>query len=158
MGSVSIYADSSYSGGIVGYASSSTLTANYSKAQMAGGSYYGGIMGYSASSTFTACAFEGTLNSTTYGYSMGYGSSTATKLNDCFAKTSTSNGFIRGSKTINSCLYIAGSAKRYYSGNFTNWVISTTATPLPNQISWLALGGTKVTSVSQITALGYTSA
>ncbi len=158
VGSVSVYANSSNNGGIAGYAYSSTFTADYSKAQMAGGSYYGGIMGYSSTSTFTACVFEGSLASTTNSYSMGRGSISTTRFYDCFAKTTTSNRFIQSSETAESCLYISGSVKKYYSGTFTNWVISTTATPLPNQISWLAMGGTKVTSLSQITALGYTQA
>ncbi|MBO5022366.1 MAG: InlB B-repeat-containing protein [Clostridia bacterium] len=158
VGSVSIYANIYSNGGIVGYGYSSTLTGCYSKAQMSGGSYHAGILGNSNGCTFTACAFEGTLANMFFGYQMVRGSSTATKLYDCFAKTTTANGFAGGSFTKDSCLYIAGTNKKYYAGNFTNWVITTTNTPLPQGLSWLATGGTKVTSVNDITALGYTAA
>ena len=160
VGSVSIYANGNYSGGLAGYFYNASATACYSKAQMSGGGYYGGIGGYIQATTLTACAFEGTLANTYYGYQIGYAYSTASKniFTDCFAKTTTANGFVRGSFTKDSCLYIAGTNKKYYAGNFTNWVITTTNTPLPQGLSWLATGGTKVTSVNDITALGFTQA
>ncbi len=160
VGSVSIYANGNYNGGLAGYFYNASATACYSKAQMSGGGYYGGIGGYIQATTLTACAFEGTLANTTYGYQIGYAYSTASRnvFTDCFAKTTTANGFVRGSFTKDSCLYIAGTNKKYYAGNFTNWVITTTSTPLPQGLSWLATGGTKVTSVNDITALGYTAA
>ncbi len=159
VGSVSIYANYNYSGGLAGYFYNASATACYSKAQMSGGAYYGGIGGYFVSSTFTACAFEGTLASIFFGYQMTGGiSNNGTKLYDCFGKTEKRNEFVRGSFKIDSCLHIAGTTKKYYSGNFTNWVITTTNTPLPQGLSWLATGGTKVTSVNEIIALGYTAA
>ena len=158
VGSVSIYADGNYNGGIAGYFYNASATACYSKAQISGGGYYGGIGGYIYATTLTACAFEGTLASIFFGYQMIGGiSNNATKLYDCFGKTEKRNGFVRGSFTKDSCLYIAGTHKKYYAGNFTNWVITTTNTPLPQGLSWLATGGTKVTNVNQITALGYTA-
>ncbi len=159
VGSVSIYANGNYNGGIAGYFNNASATACYSKAQMSGGGYYGGIGGYIQSTTLTACAFEGTLAVAAFGYQIGYSTGTSTKLYDCFAKTEKGMGFVGGSFTKDSCLYMLGTTtKKYYSGNFTNWVITTTNTPMPQGLSWLATGGTKVTSVNDITALGYTKA
>ncbi len=166
VGEVAMFANQNFLGGIVGSSVASTLTACYSKASINGDSFFGGIAGNTSStSTLRACAFEGLLANTTYGYQMiGKVTGTSTKLYDCFAKTTTANGFVRGSFTKDSCLYIADTAKKYYSGNFTNWVIvksnSEDKNPLilPQGLSWIATGGTKVTSINQITALGYTVA
>ena len=94
-----------------------------------------------------------------------------TTITDCFAIDSstinavTGKSFINeGSADISNSLYISGTVKKYYDGTFANWVIpiwvtaeSVTKTPLPAGLAWIATGGTKVTSINQITALGYSA-
>ena len=169
-----------YVGGIIGQTSGTTTITNcYVKANTTARSNYnswggcnGGIVGYAPSGTLTitSCAFEGSLlysesgSQTRQGSMLGYTNGATTKITDCYANAtvnvtvSTSNvyGLCTGTATVTDCVFVTNSTKRCKGTSFTNWLITSDSRPVPAGLTWLATGGTKVTSSSQITALGYT--
>ena len=65
-------------------------------------------------------------------------------------------GGMEWNATVTDCVFVTNSTKRCKGTSFTNWLITSDSRPVPAGLTWLATGGTKVTSSSQITALGYT--
>ncbi len=161
------YADShchKHGGGFVGYAVSSHIENSYFKGSIntTGNEKVGGFIGYFNGATLKSCAYEGKGTQTSFiGYaSTGTGAS-GQSIEDCLVITTTNFALIGNGNsylTIKNCLSQGGN--KYYYGNtnnFSNWVISTTNTPLPVGLAWVATGGVRVTSINQITALGYTA-
>ena len=75
-------------------------------------------------------------------------------VSDCFGNSSASANFYNGTATVSNSLYNVGGTKKYYDGNFANWVVLN-GQPLPSGLTWIGIGGDKVTNISQITACGY---
>ena len=162
-------------GGIVGDTGSNVTISNcYVNANVKATSNYnsyggccGGIVGSNTTGTLniSACAFEGDLlyggeGSQTYQGSIVGRALGTVKISNCYADanmTTTNNyGLYSGTATVTDCVFVTNSTKRCKGSSFTNWLITSDSRPVPAGLTWLATGGTKVTSSSQITALGYT--
>ena len=151
---VDVYANAK-AGGIVGYLSNSTIENSFSTAKVYGNGEVGGIAGNINVSTVNNCGFEGSVSGqSNVGLLIGYANSGTAQ--DCYANVSTSGNFCNGSLTISNCLYTAGSDKKYFKGDFSNWTISPLGKPLPSGLLWIAIGGEKILGVEQIEELGYT--
>ena len=142
-------------GGIVGRFSDSTISNCYVNATI-NGANSAGLASYDQGSTKTlisSCAFEGNCG---YGAIVGYSASTNTKISNCFANCSVTDDFVNyglcaGTATIENCVFEINGVKRCLGNDFSAWVISSDGRPFPSGLSWLAIGGTKVTNISQIT-------
>ena len=153
-------------GGIAGADWYNTITNCYFRATLTCTETTGGLVGYSKGSTITSCGVDGTFNNTTSYLFVGkHMTDVPTTISDCFAVSSNNLAFSDNLTSMSNILYIANGTKKYIgsSSTFTNWVIpswvtssTTNRTPLPSGLSHLATGGTKVTGLSQIKALGYT--
>lgn len=148
-----------HAGGIAGGVESSgvEIKNSYSKATITGKNYAGGIIGLvnQGSITITGCGYEGTLTATSKGLIIGNVATNAkATISDCFGNSSASANFYNGTATVSNSLYNVGGTKKYYDGNFANWVVLN-GQPLPSGLTWIGIGGDKVTNISQITACGY---
>ena len=148
-----------HAGGIAGGVESCgvEIKNSYSKAIITGKNYAGGIIGLvnQGSITITGCGYEGTLTATSKGLIIGNVATNAkATVSDCFGNSSASANFYNGTATVSNSLYNVGGTKKYYDGNFANWVILN-GQPLPSGLTWIGIGGDKVTNISQITACGY---
>ena len=105
----------------------------------------GGVVGCSNGLTITNAGFKGTVNSKVQtGMLVAWASSSMTTvIKDCFGVSENAIRFCypsnetSGKETISNCVYISNGTKGYYEGDFANWVISTTETPLPSGLTWL---------------------
>ena len=153
-------------GGIAATDWYNTITNCYFRATLTCPETTGGLVGYSKGSTITSCGVDGTFNNTTSYLFVGkHMTDVPTTISDCFAVSLNNLAFSDNVTSMSNILYIANGTKKYIgsASTFTNWVIpswvtssTTNRTPLPSGLSHLATGGTKVTGLSQITALGYT--
>ena len=121
----------------------------------------GGIVGYAPNGTVSSSYYKGLLRGTEnrwYGLMIGYGENAT--LNDSIGETSSDTAYYNNTVSVDSCLYTYQKqsviAKRYYAGTFRNWVVSS-GRALPTGLTWIGTAGDKVTSISQIQALGYSS-
>ena len=121
----------------------------------------GGIVGYAPNGTVSSSYYKGLLRGTGnrwYGLMIGYGENAT--LNDSIGETSLDTAYYNNTVSVDSCLYTYQKqsviAKRYYAGTFRNWVVSS-GRALPTGLTWVGTAGDKVTSISQIQALGYSS-
>lgn len=142
-------------GSIVGSARNGSKVTNcYSKANIYETSSAGGIAGAIGNSIVQSCGFEGTLediNAKLIAATVNNGI-----IKDCFANVETKNEFAHSNAIISDSIYIAGTKKHYYSGNYENWVVSTTNMPLPKGLYWLGVAGGSETNVEKLEQLGYT--
>ena len=152
-------------GGIVGDVYISTIKNCYANCDLLGSqsSYLGGIASDIYSSTIDACAFEGYI----YGDSSTNQSGIASYVNgtssitNCYVNAEMEQvknfglgyAFAKATKCVMQI-----NSEKYVKGNdydFTSWVISSDEKVYPPSLSWLAIGGTRVTDVMELIALGY---
>ena len=151
-GDISSSTSDGVAGGIVGQGISSKILNCYSNC-LVNGFYSGGIAGKMINGEISSSALEGEVRGeNSYGF---IGNSENTKISNCFAKANIlgeeNYGLFFGSSTIENCIFEINGIKRCLGNDFSAWVISSDGRPLPSGLSWLAIGGTKVTNISQIT-------
>lgn len=162
-------------GGIAGETRGSVIISNcYAKCTTTAKSNWenwggcnGGIVGYSADGTLSinSCGFEGELkysqegSQTRQGAIVGYAGNVAPLINNCYAKanltTINNYGLCTGESVVTSCVFEINGKKMCMGTNFSNWVVTSDGRAIPVGITWLSLGGGKVTDIKQITRLGY---
>ena len=97
----------------------------------------GGIVGYSKGLTIAISGFKGDVICNKFGGSM-IGFSDYASIIDSFAVTESNVKLFNNIASAESCVYIANHIKGYTEdGDFTNWVITNTETPLPRGLTWL---------------------
>ena len=144
-------------GGIVAYGEGVIISKCYSTGTISAG-YSGGIAGIIQSGKeISSSVFEGTVYGKYSGAISGFLSNVT--ITNCFVKGQTENKSNKGlyaqsSNTVKflNCIIDVNGFKGYTGTDFSNWIISSDGRPLPSGLSWLAIGGTKVTDISQISA------
>ena len=136
--------------GLFGHTSvTATLLNIYVKdAVITGHTYVGGIVGYASGSTImTSCAFSGDITATANsGALIGYSSENTVQIKDSVVFSTNQTALNTGYANITSTVYILNGKKGYVGDNFDNWVfVSGMQTPVPKGISWLAEGGEQAT-------------
>ena len=136
--------------GLFGHTSvTATLLNIYVKdAVIIGHTYVGGIVGYASGSTImTSCAFSGDITATANsGALIGYSSENTVQIKDSVVFSTNQTALNTGYANITSTVYILNGKKGYVGDNFDNWVfVSGMQTPVPKGISWLAEGGEQAT-------------
>ena len=117
-------------------------------AVITGHTYVGGIVGYASGSTImTSCAFSGDITATANsGALIGYSSENTVQIKDSVVFSTNQTALNTGYANITSTVYILNGKKGYVGDNFDNWVfVSGMQTPVPKGISWLAEGGEQAT-------------
>ena len=116
------------------------------------GGFIGGDNGYT---TISQSAFEGRADGTKSGAFIGH--VTSAIITNCYAKgyaQTTTNYGLYGEKqtsiSITNCIFDVNDFSGYVGSDFSQWIISSDNRVLPSGLSWLAIGGTKVINISQI--------
>ena len=155
----SIECSNQQAGALVGVNWYNTISACYANATVKGNNHTGGLVGWSQGGSISCCGFEGRIyrfkSGTSGGLHLLVGANSGngfSVVTDCFAINYTSEATaLCGILTnMSNCLYITNETKGYVGTDFSNWVISSTKTPLPNRLCWIAKGGVKVENLQQI--------
>ena len=103
----------------------------------------GGIVGYASGSTvLTSCAFSGTISAQANSGALIGSSVSGVQITDCIVFSANVDKLNSGSATTTSTIYVLNGKKGCSSGEFANWVfVSGMPYPVPKGLSWLAQGG-----------------
>ena len=151
--------DNGQAGGLIGYGYLNTVSGCYVKGDIESDNFAGGFIGHLQGGSISSCGFEGAVsNKTNNSLFARINTATSATISDCFAVSNSVLSFSNTSSGVANCLFISNGTKKYIGSDFSNWVITTTQTPLPSGLSWLAYGGEKVNNISQIQGIGFTQA
>ena len=135
--------------GLFGNTDGAKLNNIYIKgADIKGHTNVGGIVGYASGSTvLTSCGFSGTISAqANSGALIGNSASTTVQMTDCIVFSANVDKLNSGSATTTSTVYVLNGKKGYIGSSFTNWVfVSGMPYPVPKGLSWLAQGGEQAT-------------
>ncbi len=135
--------------GLFGNTNGAKLNNIYIKgADIKGHTNVGGIVGYASGSTvLTSCGFSGTISAqANSGALIGNSASTTVQMTDCIVFSANVDKLNSGSATTTSTVYVLNGKKGYIGSSFTNWVfVSGMPYPVPKGLSWLAQGGEQAT-------------
>ena len=135
--------------GLFGNTNGAKLNNIYIKgADIKGHTNIGGIVGYASGSTvLTSCGFSGTISAqANSGALIGNSASTTVQMTDCIVFSANVDKLNSGSATTTSTVYVLNGKKGYIGSSFTNWVfVSGMPYPVPKGLSWLAQGGEQAT-------------
>ena len=59
-------------------------------------------------------------------------------------------GMYTGNATMTNCIFEINGSKYYTGTDFSGWIMTNDKRPLPSGLTWLATGGTPITSTSQL--------
>ena len=134
--------------GLFGNTDGAKLNNIYIKgADIKGHTNVGGIVGYASGSTvLTSCAFSGTISAQANSGALIGNSVSGVQITDCIVFSANVDKLNSGSATTTSTIYVLNGKKGYSSGEFENWVyVSGMSFPVPKGLSWLAQGGEQAT-------------
>ena len=103
----------------------------------------GGIVGYASGSTvLTSCGFSGTISAQANSGALIGISVSGVQITDCIVFLANVDKLNSGPATITNTIYVLNGKKGCSSGEFANWVyVSGMPYPVPKGLSWLAQGG-----------------
>ena len=130
--------------GLFGNTNGAKLNNIYIKgADIKGHTNIGGIVGYASGSTvLTSCGFSGTISAQANSGALIGNSASGVQITDCIVFSANVDKLNSGSATITNTIYVLNGKKGCSSGEFTNWVyVSGMPYPVPKGLSWLAQGG-----------------
>ena len=130
--------------GLFGRTNGAKLNNIYVKeAKIYGHTNVGGIVGYASGSTvLTGCGFSGTISATANSGALIGSSVSGVQITDSIVFSANVDKLNSGSANTTSTIYVLNGKKGYSSGEFTNWVyVSGMPYPVPKGLSWLANGG-----------------
>ena len=130
--------------GLFGNTNGAKLNNIYIKgADIKGHTNIGGIVGYASGSTvLTSCGFSGTISAQANSGALIGNSASGVQITDCIVFSANVDKLNSGSATITNTIYVLNGKKGCSSGEFTNWVyVSGMPYPVPKGLSWLANGG-----------------
>ena len=130
--------------GLFGNTNGAKLNNIYIKgADIKGHTNIGGIVGYASGSTvLTSCGFSGTISAQANSGALIGSAVSGVQITDCIVFSANVDKLNSGSATITNTIYVLNGKKGYSSGEFTNWVyVSGMPYPVPKGLSWLAQGG-----------------
>ena len=134
--------------GLFGNTNGAKLNNIYIKdADIKGHTNVGGIVGYASGSTvLTSCGFSGTISAQANSGALIGSSVSGVQITDCIVFSANVDKLNSGSATTTSTIYILNGKKGYSGNNFDNWVyVSGMPYPVPKGLSWLAQGGKQAT-------------
>ena len=130
--------------GLFGRTNGAKLNNIYVKeAKIYGHTNVGGIVGYASGSTvLTSCGFSGTISAQANSGALIGSSASGVQITDCIVFSADVDKLNSGSATTTSTVYVLNGKKGCSSGEFANWVfVSGMPYPVPKGLSWLAQGG-----------------
>ena len=130
--------------GLFGNTNGAKLNNIYVKeAVIIGHTNVGGIVGYASGSTvLTSCGFSGTISAQANSGALIGSSASGVQITDCIVFSADVDKLNSGSATTTSTVYVLNGKKGCSSGEFANWVfVSGMPYPVPKGLSWLAQGG-----------------
>ena len=130
--------------GLFGNTNGAKLNNIYIKgADIKGHTNIGGIVGYASGSTvLTSCGFSGTISAQANSGALIGSSVSGVQITDCIVFSANVDKLNSGSATITNTVYVLNGKKGCSSGEFENWVyVSGMPYPVPKGLSWLAQGG-----------------
>ena len=134
--------------GLFGNTNGAKLNNIYIKgADIKGHTNIGGIVGYASGSTvLTSCGFSGTISAQANSGALIGSSVSGVQITDCIVFSANVDKLNSGSATTTSTIYVLNGKKGYTGSSFTNWVfVSGMPYPVPKGLSWLAQGGEQAT-------------
>ena len=134
--------------GLFGNTNGAKLNNIYVKeAVVTGHTNVGGIVGYASGSTvLTSCGFSGTISAQANSGALIGSSASGVQITDCIVFSADVDKLNSGSATTTSTVYVLNGKKGCSSGEFANWVfVSGMPYPVPKGLSWLAQGGEQAT-------------
>ena len=134
--------------GLFGNTNGAKLNNIYIKdAYIKGHTNVGGIVGYASGSTvLTSCGFSGTISAQANSGALIGSSASGVQITDCIVFSANVDKLNSGSATITNTIYVLNGKKGCSSGEFANWVfVSGMPYPVPKGLSWLAQGGEQAT-------------
>ena len=134
--------------GLFGNTNGAKLNNIYIKgADIKGHTNIGGIVGYASGSTvLTSCGFSGTISAQANSGALIGNSASGVQITDCIVFSANVDKLNSGSATITNTIYVLNGKKGCSSGEFANWVfVSGMPYPVPKGLSWLAQGGEQAT-------------
>ena len=134
--------------GLFGNTNGAKLNNIYIKgADIKGHTNVGGIVGYASGSTvLTSCGFSGTISAQANSGALIGSSVSGVQITDCIVFSANVDKLNSGSATITNTVDVLNGKKGYSSGEFENWVyVSGMSFPVPKGLSWLAQGGEQAT-------------
>ena len=134
--------------GLFGRTNGAKLNNIYVKeAKIYGHTNVGGIVGYASGSTvLTSCGFSGTISAQANSGALIGNSASGVQITDCIVFSANVDKLNSGSATTTSTVYVLNGKKGYTGSSFTDWVyVSGMPYPVPKGLSWLAQGGEQAT-------------
>ena len=130
--------------GLFGNTNGAKLNNIYVKeAVVTGHTNVGGIVGYASGSTvLTSCGFSGTISAQANSGALIGNSASGVQITDCIVFSANVDKLNSGSANTTNTISVLNGKKGYTSGEYTNWVyVSGMPYPVPKGLSWLANGG-----------------